>query len=90
MKQIDEAIFGGISHICLLYAVLILWPFNFRDELSSCIAAVRERNNNSLSGLALLDIISMVDKVIKEKASKKQGKYIFPYLLCSFSRFTRL
>jgi hypothetical protein len=47
--------------------------------LVSSIATVRERNNNSLSGIKLPKIIDMVDKVLKEKTSKKQGNYIVIY-----------
>ena len=47
--------------------------FLYRDELEACIALVREKNNKSLTGISVPKIISMVDKELKEKASKKQG-----------------
>jgi hypothetical protein len=49
---------------------------NFRDELASSIAVVRERNNNSLTGHTVPSIINMVDKVLKEKSGKNQGNCV--------------
>jgi hypothetical protein len=49
---------------------------NFRDELASSVAVVREKNNNSLTGLTVPSIINMVDKVLKEKSNKKQGNSV--------------
>jgi len=56
----------------------LFYSYNFREELSASVAAVRERNNNTLTGLSLPAITSKVDKFLKEKASK-QGKCIVYY-----------
>jgi len=47
------------------------FPSKTEEELSASVAAVRERNNNTLTGLTLPTIISKVDKFLKEKASKQ-------------------
>jgi hypothetical protein len=81
---------GYLQHPCI-YSSDVFVPFdNFSEELASSVAVVRERNDNSLTGYTLPSIISMVEKVLKEKSSKKQGKYIVSYLVCLFSRFTRV
>ena len=67
----------------------LFYSYNFREELSASVAAVRERNNNTLTGLTLPTIISKVDKFLKEKASKQGNCTVF-YSVCSPSKFTRL
>jgi hypothetical protein len=81
---------GYIQHPCM-YSSDVFVPFdNFSEELASSVAVVREKNNNSLTGHTVPSIINMVDKVLKEKSSKKQGNYIVSYLVSLFSRFTRV
>jgi hypothetical protein len=73
MHQLHPAWLLAIRH----YGSDVFITFNnFRDELASSVAVVRERNNNSLTGLSVPSIISMVDKVLKEKSSKKQGNSV--------------
>ncbi|XP_021922164.1 uncharacterized protein LOC110830988 isoform X2 [Zootermopsis nevadensis] len=57
----------------LMDKLLKNFPDKTEDELSSYVKIVRERSNNSLTGFTLPKIIDMVDKVRKEKESKKQG-----------------
>jgi hypothetical protein len=79
---------AGYIHPCM-YSSDVFVPFdNFSEELATGVAVVRERNNNSLTGLTVPSIINMVDKVLKEKLSKKQGNYIVSYFVYLFSRFT--
>lgn len=68
----------------------MFYSYNFRDELSSYVKIVRERSNNSLTGFTLPKIIDMVDKVRKEKESKKQGNYIISYSPCLSSKCARV
>jgi hypothetical protein len=70
-------------------AFSLFYSDNFREELSVILAAVRARNNNTLTGLTIPAIISKVDEFLKEKASK-QGNCIIFYSVCSPSKFTRL
>ncbi|PNF28586.1 hypothetical protein B7P43_G09381 [Cryptotermes secundus] len=49
------------------------FPTKTDEELASSVAVVRARNNNSLTGQTVPSIINMVDKVLKDKSSKKQG-----------------
>jgi hypothetical protein len=75
---------GSIQHPFIYSSDVFVTFDNFSDELASSVAVVRERNNNSLTGHTVPSIINMVDKVLKEKSSKKQGNYVASYSVCLF------
>ncbi|KAJ4441648.1 hypothetical protein ANN_11506 [Periplaneta americana] len=63
----------GGSYQKLMVQLRKHFPSKAEEELASAVAVVREKNNNSLSGLTQSTIIGSVDRVLKEKSSKKQG-----------------
>lgn len=57
----------------LLEELLVNFKRKSEAELSECLAIVREKNGNKLSGLTVPTIIKRVEKVLEEKCVKNSG-----------------